>query len=60
MAGVVVVDTDLVIDFLRGSGVGAPVVRELIVNHRLRVTAVTAFGLRVGSDFLQRKMTSCD
>lgn len=55
MAGLVVVDTDLVIDFLRGKGAGAPLVRELIVDHRFRVTAVTAFELRVGTDFLARR-----
>lgn len=52
MAGLVVVDTDLVIDFLRGKGAGAPFVRELIASHRLRLTAVTAFELRLGTDFL--------
>lgn len=52
MAGVVVVDTDLIIDFLRGKGPGVSLVRELIADHRLRVTAVTAFELRVGMDFL--------
>lgn len=55
MAGLVVVDTDLVIDFLRGQGLGAPLVRELISGHRFRVTAVTAFELRVGADFLARR-----
>ncbi|WP_343710287.1 type II toxin-antitoxin system VapC family toxin [Mycobacterium sp.] len=55
MANPVVIDTDLVIDFLRGMGSGAPLVRELIVSHRLRVTAVTAFELRVGTDFLARR-----
>lgn len=55
MASLVVVDTDLVIDFLRGKGPGVPVVRELIVSHRLRVTAITAFELRVGADFLARR-----
>lgn len=55
MAGVVVVDTDLVIDFLRGKGPGVPLVRELIGAHRLRVTAITAFELRVGTDFLARR-----
>ena len=52
--GLVVVDTDLVIDFLRGRGEGAALVRELIVDHRLRLAAVTAFELRVGTDFLDR------
>ncbi|OBI42942.1 hypothetical protein A5707_05715 [Mycobacterium kyorinense] len=52
MAGLVIVDTDLVVDFLRGKGPGVPLVRELIADHRLRVTAITAFELRVGTDFL--------
>jgi tRNA(fMet)-specific endonuclease VapC len=55
VAGLVVVDTNLVIDFLRGKGPGAPLVRELIASHRLRVTAITAFELRVGADFLARR-----
>ncbi|MCV7382613.1 type II toxin-antitoxin system VapC family toxin [Mycolicibacter longobardus] len=55
MAGLVVVDTDLVIDFLRGKGSGVPLVRDLIVEHRFRITAVTAFELRVGADFLDRR-----
>jgi tRNA(fMet)-specific endonuclease VapC len=55
VAGLVVVDTDLLIDFLRGAGPGAKLVRELIFDHRLRVTAITAFELRVGADFLARR-----
>ncbi|HUH68384.1 MAG TPA: type II toxin-antitoxin system VapC family toxin [Mycobacterium sp.] len=55
MAGLVVVDTGLMIDFLCGTGPGAPLVRELITSHRLRVTAITAFELRVGADFLARR-----
>ncbi|MGE2690369.1 type II toxin-antitoxin system VapC family toxin [Mycolicibacterium pulveris] len=55
MAGLVVVDTELVIDFLRGKGPGARVVRELLADRRLRLTAVTAFELRVGTDFLARR-----
>jgi tRNA(fMet)-specific endonuclease VapC len=55
VASLVVVDTDLVIDFLRGKGPGLPLVRDLIVDHRLRVTAITAFELRVGADFLARR-----
>lgn len=55
MAGLVVVDTDLIIDFLRGRGPGAPLVRRLIEERRLRLTAVTGFELRVGSDFLDRQ-----
>lgn len=55
MAGLVVVDTDLVIDFLRGKGPGTGLVRELLAHHRLRFTAITAFELRVGTDFLPRR-----
>ncbi|WP_139825254.1 hypothetical protein [Mycobacterium conspicuum] len=33
-------------------------VRELIASHRLRVTAITAFELRVGADFCSVEMTS--
>jgi tRNA(fMet)-specific endonuclease VapC len=55
MASLVVVDTDVVIDFLRGRGPGVSLVRKLIVSHRLRVTAITAFELRVGTDFLARR-----
>ena len=55
MAGLVVVDTDLVVDFLRGKGPGVQLVRELVARHRLRVTAITAFELRVGTDFLARR-----
>lgn len=52
--GLVVVDTDLVIDFLRGRGAGAPLVRQLVRDHRLRLSAVTTFELRIGTDFLDR------
>jgi len=55
VAGLVVVDTDLLIDFLRGKGPGALLVRDLISSHSLRVTAITAFELRVGADFLARR-----
>lgn len=54
MAGLVVVDTDLVIDFLRGKGEGVPLVRELINSRRIRLTAITAFELRMGTDFHRR------
>lgn len=54
MAGLVVVDTDLVIDFLRGRGGGVLVVRRLIAERRLRLTAITGFELRLGADFLDR------
>lgn len=53
--GLVVVDTDLVIDFLRGRGAGATWVAQLIAEGRFRTTAVTAFELRLGADFLERR-----
>ncbi|MDQ3153938.1 MAG: type II toxin-antitoxin system VapC family toxin [Actinomycetota bacterium] len=55
MAGLVVADTDIVIDFLRGRGAGARLLRRLIVDRLLRLTAVTGFELRVGTDFLARR-----
>ncbi len=55
MADAVVVDTDLVIDFLRGRGPGASLVRILLEQQRLRLTAVSAFELRMGTDFLTRR-----
>lgn len=54
MASLVVADTDIVIDFLRGKGAGVQVVRDLIGGRRLRLTAVTAFELRVGTAFHDR------
>lgn len=50
----VVVDTDLVIDFLSGKGPGSQLVPGLIAERRFTVTAVTAFELRVGTDFHRR------
>jgi tRNA(fMet)-specific endonuclease VapC len=50
-----VADTDLIIDFLRGRGSGARLIHELLVERRLRLTAVTGFELRVGTDFLDRR-----
>lgn len=55
MAGLVVVDTDLLIDFLRGKGDGVSLVRTLIRENRLRLSAITAFELRLGADFLARR-----
>jgi tRNA(fMet)-specific endonuclease VapC len=55
MADLVVVDSDLLIDYLRGRETGARFVRLLLTEHRLRVTAVTAYELRVGADFLSRR-----
>ena len=54
MAGLVVIDTDLSIDYLRGRAPGAVLVRDLISAGMLRLTAVTGFELRVGTDFLDR------
>lgn len=54
MAGRVVVDTDLVIDFFRGQGDGVRVVRALLTEGRLRLSAVTGFDLRVGTDFHEK------
>jgi tRNA(fMet)-specific endonuclease VapC len=51
----VVVDTDLVIDFLRGKGDGVGLVRRTLADGSLRLSAVTAFELRVGADFLRRE-----
>ncbi|MGI8426370.1 MAG: type II toxin-antitoxin system VapC family toxin [Actinomycetota bacterium] len=48
----VVADTDLVIDFLRGKGPGASLLRGWLGEHELRLTAVTAFELRLGASFL--------
>ncbi len=53
--GLVVVDTDLVIDYLRGRGGGAKLVAQLIVERRFRITAITAYELRLGTDFLRRR-----
>ena len=55
MTAPVVVDSDLVIDFLQGRGPGVALVRELLAAGRLRLTAVTAFELRVGADFAARE-----
>lgn len=55
MAGRVVVDTDLVIDYLRGKGHGVALVRDLIRTGRLRLTSVSGFELRVGSDLVNRR-----
>lgn len=55
MAGLVVADTDVLIDFLRGRGAGTRLLHELLADHRLRLTAVTGVELRVGTDFLPRR-----
>ena len=50
-----IVDTDLVIDFLRGSGPGADLVEDSLRSGVLRFSAVTAFELRLGADFVRRR-----
>lgn len=50
-----IVDTDLVIDFLRGSGAGADLVESSLRSGVLRFSAVTAFELRLGADFIRRR-----
>lgn len=45
----VVADTDVVIDFLRGRGDGASVVRGLLREGRMLLTAITAFELAAGA-----------
>ena len=49
-----VVDTDLAIDFLRGREPGATRVSEWLERDVARFTAMTAFELRLGTDFIQR------
>jgi len=57
MIGPVIADTDLLIDFLRGKGAGVDAIRRRLKDGTLRFTAVTAFELRVGADFLRRERT---
>jgi tRNA(fMet)-specific endonuclease VapC len=53
--GLLIADTDLVIDFLRGSDPGSSLVQDWLRSDRLRLTAITAFELRLGSDFFARQ-----
>lgn len=56
MAGeLLIADTDLVVDFLRGAGEGAELVESSLRSGVLRLSAVTAFELRLGADFLSRR-----
>jgi tRNA(fMet)-specific endonuclease VapC len=57
--GLLIADTDLVIDFLQGADPGSSLIEGWLRTDRLRLTAITAFELRLGSDFLTRK-TSID
>jgi tRNA(fMet)-specific endonuclease VapC len=52
--GLRVVDTDLVIDFLRDRAPGANRVQEWLERDVARFSAVTAFELRLGTDFTRR------
>jgi tRNA(fMet)-specific endonuclease VapC len=51
----VVIDTDLVVDFLRGHDPGRSFVRSAIRSRRARFTTVSAFELRLGRDFEERR-----
>ncbi|HEU5143209.1 MAG TPA: type II toxin-antitoxin system VapC family toxin [Solirubrobacterales bacterium] len=53
MADRAVLDSDVLIDYLRGSGPGRDLVRTLIGGSRYRVTAVTAFELALGRAYLR-------
>jgi tRNA(fMet)-specific endonuclease VapC len=46
-----VLDSDVLIDYLRGAGPGRDLVRALIQGAGYRVTAVTAFELALGSTY---------
>ncbi len=54
-ARLVVADTDLLIDYLRGADPGATWVRERLRDGGLRVAAISAFELRLGADFVARR-----
>lgn len=51
MAGRPVLDSDVLIDYLRGAGPGRDLVRTLIQGVGYRVTAVTAFELALGRSY---------
>jgi tRNA(fMet)-specific endonuclease VapC len=48
----VVADTDLLVDFLRDADPGASWVQVRIRDDSLRMTAISAFELRLGRDFV--------
>jgi len=54
MADVPVLDSDVLIDYLRGSGPGREAVRGLIHGGGYRVTAVTAFELALGRSYREK------
>jgi tRNA(fMet)-specific endonuclease VapC len=49
-----VLDSDVLIDYLRGAGPGRDLVRALIRGAGYRVTAVTAFELALGRSYRER------
>jgi tRNA(fMet)-specific endonuclease VapC len=51
MADRPVLDTDVLIDYLRGSGPGAALVRSLAPSLGYRVTAIAAFELALGRSY---------
>jgi tRNA(fMet)-specific endonuclease VapC len=51
LAGGPVLDSDVLIDYLRGAGPGRDLVRALIQGSGYRVTAVTAFELALGRSY---------
>ncbi len=51
MADRPVVDSDVLIDYLRGAGPGRDLIRTLTQGIGYRVTAVTAFELALGSSY---------
>lgn len=51
MAGGPVLDSDVLIDYLRGAGPGRDLVRRLLQGAGYRVTAVTAFELALGRSY---------
>ncbi len=53
MAGGPVLDSDILIDYLRGAGPGRDLLRSLSDGSGYRVTAVTAFELALGRSYRQ-------
>jgi tRNA(fMet)-specific endonuclease VapC len=51
VAAAPVLDSDVLIDYLRGVGPGRDLVREVRASLAFRVTAVTAFELALGRDY---------
>jgi tRNA(fMet)-specific endonuclease VapC len=51
MANEPVLDSDVLIDYLRGAGPGRDLIRALAVGLGYRVTAVTAFELALGRSY---------